>query len=533
MTTLDADQALIVRASTASCRSVYFAACAERGVRFNKRLLELLSSKMGKFEMTDLVLDPRKWYIGAANVSALIAVIALNRALQRIALSAQGVDDPCVAALADVCREHHTVLREIDLSGNEDITDEGGIILLRLVNENRMVSSLRLDGTRVSGAVRRAVARACAANSEVEIDFFKGEYCTLKRVFLRLDTEGRGEIHTMNLERLLHLPQIAAALDRRIESMPSPLGSSPELIRTGNNGALTIFQYLHYAHPSYKSMRELRHIMTLPDTTEDTAVANWAVVAASVAAARIEFFAYHLIVVPHRVLERAEWDALISRAMEAEWRIGGARHQMRHDGSLVLHEVAAVRTVRAEVGAEVDLWRRQRQEPLRMRVPPFIVRELFVGFMEVASRNGSPGTVGSNGSFRAVSLAHLLGSSLTLTPSTEQMLSTMTLPEVTLGDLCRRAVTTRTVSLRLSLLQDHALKWGIGPSITLTFPEWFLFVDEFYDHIATPIYRPNPSEISDADAEQGTSKGLQQPPMPSASFVPETVAQNKARSLLC
>lgn len=109
------------------------------------------------------VLDFKSNYIGSGGLQAITTLLSKNRNFRELYLSGNGIGNDAVVFFCRSLRSHPT-LSVIDFSCNDAISLAGGLALLSLIQQNRMLKVVNLAGTQVPPPVLVKIERALEKN---------------------------------------------------------------------------------------------------------------------------------------------------------------------------------------------------------------------------------------------------------------------------------------------------------------------------------------------------------------------------------
>eukprot|EP01065_Artemidia_motanka_P040576 TRINITY_DN5107_c5_g1_i1.p1 TRINITY_DN5107_c5_g1~~TRINITY_DN5107_c5_g1_i1.p1 ORF type:complete len:264 (+),score=52.13 TRINITY_DN5107_c5_g1_i1:58-849(+) len=144
-----------------SLREVYEASCERHGCKANTAVVRLLPadwSARHRLHRLDLSLN----FIGRVGLRPVLDVVRRSPQLQHLSLADNFLDNSAVAeVLATV--DGHPSLRTLDLSRNP-VSQAAGKLLSSLVRNNANISSVIVDDTLISPALKASILRKAAAN---------------------------------------------------------------------------------------------------------------------------------------------------------------------------------------------------------------------------------------------------------------------------------------------------------------------------------------------------------------------------------
>eukprot|EP01062_Namystynia_karyoxenos_P008787 TRINITY_DN13100_c0_g1_i1.p1 TRINITY_DN13100_c0_g1~~TRINITY_DN13100_c0_g1_i1.p1 ORF type:complete len:494 (+),score=72.62 TRINITY_DN13100_c0_g1_i1:86-1483(+) len=144
-------------ADEATSCDIYINECARHGVRRpNRDIVRLLKTYAGPdHELTELNQSGVNCYLGT--LRPLHDILMLNKRLRLILLQGCGLQDADCLLLRSAVRAH-TQLRAVDISRNPMIGPKGGDALLRLLQANPHIWSMRTHNTTIPMPLRELIA---------------------------------------------------------------------------------------------------------------------------------------------------------------------------------------------------------------------------------------------------------------------------------------------------------------------------------------------------------------------------------------
>jgi hypothetical protein len=448
MTTVEAEHAFVVYKTGKSCLDLYTLACHENGVRPNSALLKMLPSQIDFFDVRTL--DLRSTYLGPVGVHCLIDVIRANTLLLELNLAHQGADDVTVAAVVTAIRNHER-LGTISFAQNPEVTRESAPLLITLMRENKMITKIDIQGTKMGLSVQRTMDRIGNENALLEANFFKGDFVRMKRTFCELDSEGNGKISVGALLTQIEIPQVATALEKRFATVDH--GPTTD-------GYLDMCEFLRFTYPDFISEPMIREHVKRADADDETIVENWKIVLEALRRGRMEFRGLHLVRIFHRVITVDEAIKLVRQAMENMWH-DGLDSVMTSEGKVQLPPECVCQATEQLFGAEMQAINERRAiEWGCIRITPGIARLMLQAFLRAAK---TPDFV---------------------VEGTTQLVDT------SLGAILDDVVSTETTFLDSRIIAAKLKKAGVGRSINFSFPEWITYVNESLNIALYPVCHP-------------------------------------------
>eukprot|EP00756_Hemistasia_phaeocysticola_P065273 Hpha_TRINITY_DN8440_c0_g1::TRINITY_DN8440_c0_g1_i1::g.34607::m.34607 len=454
MTTVEREHAFTLFCQGKSNRTLYTDACSTMGIRRNGDLTESFSERPDAFELRKLDLSTN--YLGAEGVRALFHLIQANRALVHVGLQCQGVDDACLAELVGLLRQHPRVT-SVDLSQNADITHASSPHLLSLVNDNKMISELHLEGTGVPSAVQRHLVRKATDNFNIECAFFKGDYCRMKRLFLQLDSDGSGRITTAELLANIDIPQVANTLLNRFDTMDWPDADKPR------DRQISINEFLFFTHPGFKTRKDIEDHMQRRDEQEDNVKKNLELIREALTKCRLTAPDYRRLKISDRILTDFEVNRLVDFAMQAESAANEDGAAVR-GGKIVISFMSlkkAIMQLRKSTGNVKDA-----NSAHGFKMSPTLIRLAQRGFDEKA---------------RLLDPSKRQGGSGETEVEAETLLS--------LDEKKGTMLQTNCVRLHLKTLKSVFSGAGVPLTSPMTLEEWITCLDEYYDVIKYGLFK--------------------------------------------
>ena len=144
-------------------REVYEEGCVEYGVSANSALLNMLPDKVGVALPGD-TLDLSRNFVGDRGLTPVLGVVQRCPTLRTLVLSDNGLRNAAVRNITAALRTHPGVTA-LDLSDNM-ISEGAGVALGDLVQENRRVTVVNVNNTKVPAELRLKIKQQITANQQ-------------------------------------------------------------------------------------------------------------------------------------------------------------------------------------------------------------------------------------------------------------------------------------------------------------------------------------------------------------------------------
>jgi len=455
MTTVEREHAFTLFCQGKSNRTLYTDACSTMGIRRNGELTESFSERQDAFELRRL--DLRNNYLGAEGIRALFHLVQANKALVSVGFHSQGIDDACLTELVGLLRQHPRVTT-VDLSHNPDITHASSPALLSLVNDNKMISELCLEGTSIPSAVQRHLTMKADENCNIERDFFKGDYCRMKRLFLQLDSDGSGRITQQELIANIDIPQVANTLLDKFETMDWPQGEKPR------DHQISINEFLFFTHPGYKTRADIETHRARQDKQEDNVKTNVELIREALSHHNLTAPDHKRLKIADRLLTDFEVNRLVDFAVQAEAAANEDGAPVR-GGKLVISLGSLKRALMQLRNSVADFKTAGHASSHGFNMSPALIRIAERGFTDKARSSGSDKR--KSGGEIEVEAGELL--------SLDKAKSTM--------------LQTNSVRLHLKTLRSIFVGAGLPLTSPMTLEEWITCLEEYYGVIKYNLFK--------------------------------------------